>query len=51
MDLKDLERELEHCLINRIPVLGITVVFGTTQEGAVDDLEQVVFHLQTKLNT
>ena len=26
----------------KIPVLGVTAVFGTTQEGAVDDLEEIL---------
>ena len=41
MDVAELEKMLEHCLENRIPVIGVTVVFGTTQEGAVDNLDQV----------
>jgi len=31
MDLEELRKRLEVCLTNRIPVLGVTAVFGTTQ--------------------
>ena len=30
------------CRTKRIPVIGVTMVFGTTQEGAVDDLEELL---------
>ena len=39
MDLDELKRELEECLSKKIPVVGVVAVFGTTQEGAVDNLE------------
>ena len=42
MDPDLLKQELQKCLDNRIPVIGVTVVFGTTQEGAVDDLQQIL---------
>ena len=42
MDTNVLTTELERCLENRWPVIGVTVVFGTTQEGAVDDLEKIL---------
>ena len=42
MDPDVLTQELEKCLENRWPVIGVTVVFGTTQEGAVDDLEKIL---------
>jgi hypothetical protein len=31
MDLGQLEARLDHCLAHKIPVLGVTAVFGTTQ--------------------
>ena len=37
-----LRRELEQCLERRRPVIGVTVVYGTTQEGAVDDMEKIL---------
>ena len=39
MDLDELSRGLENCLKNKIPVVGVVAVFGTTQEGAVDNLD------------
>jgi len=42
MDTEFLKNELEKCLEERWPVIGVTVVFGTTQEGAVDDLERIL---------
>ena len=42
MNTVQLKQKLEHCLANKIPVLGVTVVFGTTQEGAVDDLKLIL---------
>lgn len=32
----------QECRANQIPVIGVTAVFGTTQEGAVDDLCQIL---------
>ena len=42
MNTEVLRKELEKCLHQRRPVIGVTVVFGSTQEGAVDDMEAVV---------
>ena len=42
MDTDILEKNLQECLDKKIPVIGVTVVMGTTQEGAVDDLETVL---------
>ena len=42
MDPELLRQELQKCLDNKIPVIGVTVVFGTTQEGAVDDMQQIL---------
>ena len=39
MDLEELKRDLENCLSKKIPVVGVVAVFGTTQEGAVDNLD------------
>lgn len=39
MDLEELKRGLENCLAKKIPVVGVVAVFGTTQEGAVDNLD------------
>jgi len=42
MDTEVLVKELQKCLENKWPVIGVTVVFGTTQEGAVDDLQRIL---------
>jgi len=42
VDIGELEKNLQECLDNRIPVLGVTAVFGTTQEGAVDQLDKIL---------
>jgi len=42
MDLGILKKELKACLDEKIPVIGVTVVFGSTQEGAVDDLQTLL---------
>ena len=42
MNTGHLKQKLELCLEKRIPVLGVTVVFGTTQEGAVDNLKLIL---------
>ena len=42
MNLEELKEKLEKCLEQRTPVLGVTVVFGTTQEGAVDNLKSIL---------
>ena len=42
MDLNELREGLQECLDKKKPVVGVTAVFGTTQEGAVDDLEGIL---------
>ena len=42
MDTRFLEEQLNICIEERWPVIGVTVVFGTTQEGAVDDLDEIL---------
>jgi len=42
MNTAELEKALEECLQKKIPVMGVTVVFGTTQEGAVDELDKIL---------
>ena len=42
LDTGVLRQELGLCIERRIPVIGVTVVLGTTQEGAVDDLKTVL---------
>ena len=42
MDMEILKNKLKECLDKKIPVIGVTVVFGSTQEGAVDDLRTLL---------
>ena len=42
MNTDIVKETLEECLRNKRPVIGVTVVFGTTQEGAVDDMEKIL---------
>jgi len=42
MDMQQLRGHLQDCLKNKIPVIGVTAVFGTTQEGAVDNLREIL---------
>lgn len=42
MDVADLERQLLDCAKNKIPVMMVTAVFGSTEEGIIDDLESIL---------
>ena len=42
MNMDILRAQLEQSLKERRPVIGVTVVFGSTQEGAVDDMEKML---------
>lgn len=42
MDMLALRRQLDHCLKHRHPVLQVVVVMGSTAEGAVDPLAEVI---------
>jgi len=42
MDIHQLADHLKACAEANIPVIGVTAVFGTTQEGAVDDLVAIL---------
>ena len=42
MDVEKLEEMLQEALDKRVPVVGVTAVFGTTQEGAVDELDKIL---------
>ena len=37
-----LKISFKDCVRNKIPVIGVTAVFGTTQEGAVDNLWEIL---------
>ncbi len=42
MDTAVLQQELVNCKTNLEPVIGVTAVFGTTEEGNVDPLEAIL---------
>jgi glutamate/tyrosine decarboxylase-like PLP-dependent enzyme len=42
MDTTVLQQELEKCQANFEPVIGVTAVFGTTEEGNVDPLQDIL---------
>ena len=37
----ELEKSLEHCLKDNIPVLALVAIIGTTEEGAIDLVEAI----------
>ena len=41
-DLDDLQQHLERCLADRHPVVSVTAVIGTTEESAIDPLEEIL---------
>lgn len=42
MDMNHLQSELEYCLKNKIPVLNVVAIIGTTEESAVDPLTEIL---------
>jgi len=42
MDITRLKERLEECLQNRIPVIAVVAVIGSTEEGAVDPLRKII---------
>jgi glutamate/tyrosine decarboxylase-like PLP-dependent enzyme len=42
MDLDDLRRHLDRCLVTQRPVIAVVAVLGTTEESAMDPLAQIV---------
>ena len=42
MSVEALEKRLDKCLEQKRPVLAVVAVIGTTQEGAVDNLERIL---------
>ena len=42
MDMIELRKQLDSCLENKIPVLQVIAVMGTTEESAVDPLDEIV---------
>ncbi|KAG2005933.1 group II decarboxylase [Coprinopsis cinerea AmutBmut pab1-1] len=42
ISLSSLQRTLDHCLNEHIPIYGIVAVIGTTEDGAVDPLAKII---------
>ena len=42
MDVDDLRKQIEQCKRERIPVIAVVAVLGTTEEGAVDPLNHIL---------
>ncbi|KOS20616.1 L-tyrosine decarboxylase [Escovopsis weberi] len=42
MNCKDLERKLQNCIDNRIPVFGVVAIIGSTEHGACDPLDKIL---------
>ncbi len=42
MDIEHLEELLENCLTQKIPLLNVVVIIGSTEESAVDPLKEVL---------
>lgn len=42
MELRDLRATLERCAIDRVPVLSVVAVVGSTEESAVDPLREIL---------
>lgn len=42
LDPTHLRQQLDHCLAERIPVAMVVAVLGTTEEGAVDPLDEIL---------
>ncbi|HAI68652.1 MAG TPA: hypothetical protein DCM38_04340 [Gammaproteobacteria bacterium] len=49
MDTTVLQQKLAECQANLEPVIGVTAVFGTTEEGNVDPLEEIL-NIRTALH-
>lgn len=42
MDLNQLKKALDNCLQQKIPVVNVVVIIGTTEESAVDPLKEIL---------
>jgi glutamate/tyrosine decarboxylase-like PLP-dependent enzyme len=42
MVVPDLVEKLRHCLVNRVPVIAVVAVIGSTEESAVDPLRNIL---------
>ena len=42
MDINDLRKQLDNCLLHKIPLMNVVAIIGTTEESAVDPLKDVL---------
>ncbi|MEO7120192.1 MAG: pyridoxal-dependent decarboxylase, partial [Ginsengibacter sp.] len=42
MDINNLRKQLDNCLTNKIPLMNVVAIIGTTEESAVDPLKEVL---------
>ncbi|MFS8083236.1 MAG: pyridoxal phosphate-dependent decarboxylase family protein, partial [Ginsengibacter sp.] len=42
MNITDLRKQLDNCLQNKIPIMNVVSIIGTTEESAVDPLKEVI---------
>ncbi len=47
MSMPHLQSELDYCVQNKIPVLNVVVIIGTTEESAVDRLDSLIMIRET----
>ena len=41
LNITELEKKLNECLTNKVPVLAVTGIVGTTEESVVDNLSEI----------
>lgn len=42
LDIDDLKQKIDNLIKNKIPVLGVVGVVGSTEEGAVDEIDKII---------
>ncbi|MHA1713598.1 MAG: pyridoxal phosphate-dependent decarboxylase family protein [Candidatus Ranarchaeia archaeon] len=42
MDIDDLKNNINNLISNKVPILAVVAVVGTTEEGAVDEIDKIV---------
>lgn len=45
INIQALREKLDECLANKVPVLGVVGIVGTTEESTVDNL-QLIFNMR-----
>jgi len=42
LDIEDLKKTIDHLIEQQTPILGVVAVVGTTEEGAIDEVDKVI---------